>query len=311
MRKQVTIGGLEKGAFFAAQLELPILSTVEAVDWIVDALDHAATERKGVAVVGAKGAGKTVALQHAIEDFEEAERLAAAEDASYERRRLVKVLSPQSRSRYEILATIWEAALGMEPRRVRGQRKSEDQLFKELVELLLEQRVTVLVFDEAENLSDEALRVIRDIISATESLSRQRFTGRTYKPAGVGALLLGTPSLKNRLVRSEEAGRRWVRIHELDLLDPAQVATTYLEFFPAWREHVAEIGEDAWVDFIRLNVCRGRAIPVGRVENHARGYARRFAAENSDITDRSEVKFDAELFEYTLKELAEYRPEDE
>lgn len=312
MKRDISIGALDSTTFFAEELKLPVLAEIEAITWISDALDQAATERKGVAVVGQKGAGKTVALKRAIDDFDAAERLAQRTDARHERRRVVLIHSPRSKTRRDILAVIWKAVLGMELRPlVRGRTKPDDIILEELVEHMLQQRVAVLVFDEAEYLSDEGLRVIRDLMSLAEATSKERYAEGDYRPAGVGALLVGTPKLTPRLSASEEAGHRWTRVQEVDGLEAEQAAEVYLRFLPKFSQHVDRIGSAAWVDYVRLEVGRGRPIPVRFIENHVRNYVRRMHAADPTFAAINAIPFEHELFDYTLKELLRRKRRDD
>lgn len=60
-------------ASLAEDLALPIIPETEAILWMSDVLDQALVERKGVAIIGPKGSGKSVALASAIEEFRQKE----------------------------------------------------------------------------------------------------------------------------------------------------------------------------------------------------------------------------------------------
>src|SRR5690606_13191004 len=231
---------------------------------------------------------------------------AAADEEQRAERRLLEVQSPRAEVRRHVIGAIWQEVFGMEqPQRVRNRRlKPDDVLLEELVEMLIQQNVVALAFDEAECLSSEGITVIRDIISRAERLGRERrYNEGKYRPFGIGVVLVGTEELHAALMDSGELGQRWVRIVEVGLLEPDQVARTYQKFLPAFKDHVNRIGNDAWNEFVRVRVCNGSAMPIRLLENHVRAYARRMVADNPDITSISDVKFDEELFFMTLNEI--------
>lgn len=294
-----------KAAALTEDLALPITGETEAIRWMTDVLHQAIAERKGIAVIGPRGAGKTVALASAIEEVRKIEQAAADEEQRAERR-LLEVQSPRAEVRRHVIGAIWQEVFGMEqPQRVRNRRlKPDDVLLEELVEMLIQQNVVALAFDEAECLSSEGITVIRDIISRAERLGRERrYNEGKYRPFGIGVVLVGTEELHAALMDSGELGQRWVRIVEVGLLEPDQVARTYQKFLPAFKDHVNRIGNDAWNEFVRVRVCNGSAMPIRLLENHVRAYARRMVADNPDITSISDVKFDEELFFMTLNEI--------
>lgn len=303
--REITIGGVRESTHLVEELELPILEEIDALAWIGDAVDQAAAERKGIAVVGRKGAGKTVAAAQALRRFEAAEKQIAKADDRYEKRRAIVVQGPRSAKRVEVLAEIWYAATGVHPfRLVRGRRKSDEQLLDELIVKLAHENIAVVIVDEAENLSEEGLIALRDIISKAEGAAKNRFSGQGYRPAGVGVVLVGTYRLKARLIRSEEAGHRWVSIREVEDLTPAEAAEVYRHFLPCFAAHAEELGEDEWKEYVRLRVVKGRPVPVRQIENHVRSYVRRVAAESEEeIESKADIPFDQELFEWTLAEL--------
>lgn len=308
--RSIHVGGLPPSTALLDNLQLPVIQDLEAIAWAMDALVHAAADRKGVALISEKGAGKTMALRSVINDFDDAERLKETLDARYARRRTVLVHSPRSKDRSEILGVIWKAALGLEMnRRLRGRRKPDDLLLDELVEHFLHQNIAVLVFDEAESLSAEAFDLIRDMISIGESKSKERFTGKSYSPAGIGVLIAGTPRVRDFLVKTDEAAHRWLRFQEIAPLAIDEAAGIYRRFLRAFDERAAEIGEEAWVDFIRLKVARGRSLPVRSIENHVRTYVRRVVVdhmvnEEPEIESPDDVPFNEEIFFQALEELS-------
>lgn len=305
MTREVSIGGVRESTHLVEELELPILDDIDALAWITDAIDRAHAERKGIAVVGRKGAGKTIAANQGIEQFNESEREIEERDDSYERRRAVLIQSPRSEKREDVLDAIWKAATGMGMRQYsRGKKKSYEELRDELVEKLLNMRIAVLVLDEAENLSATGFEVLRDVNSVAETRSEGRISGTSYRPAGVGIVLIGTHELKPRLTNSREAGHRWVSIRTIQDLAPAEAARVYRHFLPAFEQKATEVGEDAWNEYIRQQIVHGREVPVRQVENHVRSYVRRaVAAADEEIETKDEIPWDRDLFEWTHEDL--------
>lgn len=301
-KKRITLGGISEDGFRAEDFSLPVLSDLNAMSWLADGLDQAVTERKGVAVVGAKGTGKSVALRRVMDEFIEVEAEVEAGDANRPRRGLAVLTGPRSENRRAVLDVIWKAVVGMEPMRQRGRKIADEKLLEMLIEEILRQNVAVIVVDEAENLSYEALEVLRDIVSLAETTSKRRFSDETYRAAGVGVLLVGTRKLAPRLRESGEAGHRWLRIQSVSALDPDEAAQVYLDFLPQIQIHVDEIGEEGWLEYVRIHVCMGKPVPIRLIENHVRNYARRMFANDATL-NRDEIPFEEEIFEYTLKEL--------
>ena len=272
-------------------LLLPIVEDVHARIWIIDAIDQAAKERKGVAVLGEKGVGKSIGIAEAIRDFE------AGEDQKEagQRRAVFRIQSPQANDRVNVIAAIHHAITGdhLETRE-NGRRIPEDVLFAELVADMLNANVAALIFDEAEYLSDTALDVIRGIISRAESDSKNRFVGRHYRPAGVGVVLVGTTQLKSRLDVTGEAGHRWLRAQRVGMLSPARAALVYRKFLPCLEHHAREISDEAWSQFVHVNFCP-RSVPIRFVENHVREYVRRIGNYNPAIRSVVEVPYMEEV----------------
>lgn len=307
MAIQLTVGGIDEATYLLDQLTLPVLDDVDAVGWIADCLTQAATERKGVVAIGEKGAGKTVALRRAIDRFMEAERIKESADAKYRRRRVLLVRSLRARNRRDTLVAIWHESLGTAPNvKVRGRAKTDDEITNELVEELLHQRVCVLAVDEAETLSDHALQAIRDLMSVAEDRCSERFSGDSYRAAGIGVLLVADWKLEPRLTASDESGQRWVRIQPVSTVPAADIADIYRRMLRAIDAHAEDIRDAAWQRFIRRHVTRGQSFPIRFVENHVRAYIRRIAAFEP-VANLEDLVWDEEIFRMTLEETVRPR----
>lgn len=213
--------------------------------------------------------------------------------------------SPRSKKQEDIVAAVWKEAIGMGMQQyARERKKSYEQPRDELVEKLLDLRIAVVVFDEAEHLSQTGLDVLRDIISTAETRSQDRISGSSYRAAGVGMVLIGTHQLKQRLLRSEEAGHRWVSIREVEDLTPTEAAKVYRHFLSAFDEQADERGEEDWNTYIRRKIVKARKVPVRQVENHVRAYVRRVVADaDGKIDSKDDIPWDRDMFEWTLARL--------
>lgn len=291
---------------FPERLRLPPVSHVAARALMIDALDQAATERTGVAVVGPKGCGKTDAVGHVLTRFAAAERLRAQRDPTLPRRRVLGVSTLRATQYRDVLLDLLHALAGASHRdRVRGRVKTADELRLELADLLLDYGVAVVLVDESETLSDAALRVLRDLLQATEARDPSRAAGADpagAAPAGVGLLLVGTDELTPRLLRHEEGGQRLARLVPVGQVRAAHAAEIYRAWLPGLEAHVASVGEAAWAAYVRRVVTQGRPVAIRRLEAHVREYARRLARGDPRVTSRAAVYLVEQLFERTWHE---------
>src|SRR5689334_736434 len=83
----VRVGGLPAGATLLQDFRLPVLP-FGPTTMVLDAFHQATEERKMVAVIGDRGVGKSMAVDRAIEAFEETEFLRNQADASLPLRRV-------------------------------------------------------------------------------------------------------------------------------------------------------------------------------------------------------------------------------
>ena len=301
--KTLKIGGLLDSTFLVENLRLPVEDTA-AISMVQDAVDQAASERKAVAVVSEKGVGKTISLVQAEAEFREAEMAKSEADAGYKARRFVTLQSPRSTKEEEVYSVIWKAVVGTQaPIRRRNTKVAPDELREKLVEYIHSGNVAVLALDEAENLSDVGLTVLRDIMSSAESTSQRRFSEDGYAAAGVGMVLLGTSELDPRLRDWDEFGHRLVRIVRLEHLENEEVADLYARFLPGIARHVEEVGESFWQDWVRQEVTRGKSFPIRAVENHVRNYVRRMVENDPDVEVLDDIPFVEGVFLFTLDEL--------
>lgn len=307
-----------------AMFSLPILDDeegFEAIGDIIDALDQVVDERKGVVVVGDKGNGKTFGVQAAVTQFRTNERREKHGDGRTVTRTVHRIHSPRDTDRLGTIKAIHKAVTASDlVTRERGQTIETEQLFEELVHMLLNGGVSALVFDEAENLSPEALVLLRDIMSFAEAASPARVAGSRYTAAGVGILLVGTMELRYSIDESVELGERWVRVHEITPPTPDRLAGLYRLFMPCLAAESERLSQERaamsadskptrskarggkdndpsrpasaittpkdgapWIEYVRRTVWQGRDdVTMRTVENHVRSYVRRTVAALAD-----------------------------
>lgn len=298
----------DEGRHRAENLDLPVLTQLAIRARIADALDHVAVTRKGAVVIGPKGTGKSYALEQAVADFQRLEARKAHENDGYARRSVLPLPALAARRYFDALLFLCRRVIGPTfSASVRGKQKKEDDLLTELVRTCLDQRIVALVIDEAERISKEGHRLLRDIMADAEwhDTGRHAVAGRV-RAGGVGVLIVGTPAVRPFIERSGEARHRWTLRVDVGMVPPDLVAPTYLQWFPAWRSHVAHIGEQAWIAYIAKHVTLHRPVEMRLLTEHARTYFRR-AQRNVQMRGGlpptlEQTPFVAQLFEYTIRQ---------
>ncbi len=108
----LTYGALPKRATLVERLALPVIRDLRAITYVSEAVDHAVSDRKGALVVGVKGAGKTMALETVLEDFEAAEDERIALDAGSPRRQLVRMTAIRTYRGVDFIKWLFRALAG-------------------------------------------------------------------------------------------------------------------------------------------------------------------------------------------------------
>jgi hypothetical protein len=304
MSELIRLGGMDDHQHLAEELCLPILTHLSAHARVMDAMDHVATTRRGIGVIGRKGVGKTVGLQAALQNFEESERKKLTLDASYQKRTIVELSSLRAKTYRDAVIMVLKFLAGSSfALAARGRRKTDDELREEIVHHCLDQKIIALCLDEAENAQPVTLMLLRDIMSDAERLDPARLDAKGQRSAGVGVLLLGTHPLAHRLRRSVEAGERWVQLVTVGRVRSGVVAEIYEAWFPGFAEHIAAVGRAAWLKFLEANLSEGRSVSLRLVENHARLYFRRMVRKDDSIRSRELTPFSERVFLWTLGEV--------
>lgn len=310
MSRSIAIGGIDDTLHqLINALPLAVLrDEVPAIAWIPDCIAQAAAERKGVAIIGESGVGKSIGLRVAIDEFERGEREAKAAHDPYVVRRIVRCSTIRSTTARDMFIEIYRVAFDVSPAiRVHGRTKTDDEIRDELLERLFDEDVAVLVIDEAQTLTERALIALRDLIAVAEDRAPKRLVagagGSHYVPSGIGVLLVGTYELEVRLAQSEEAGRRWVRAQRVGAVTVADAPVVFRKLLPAFDKAATKMGDAAWADCIMRRCTAGRDVPIGTIENIIRTYTRRLLIETPGIRTVATIPWDAEIFEQACGEL--------
>jgi hypothetical protein len=301
----MNLGGLDPAQHVAEDLALPILPSLGAVTLCKLALDTAATLRRGVMVVGPKGVGKTVGLHLAYEWFAALEREKRQLDNAHRPRRVLRVHGLRNTSYRDTALLLARKLSKTYDDRVRGRKKEPNEVRADFLQLCLKQNYAVLILDEAENCSDAALLLLRDLMADAEEEdpTRYRMAGATTA-AGLGIVVAGDRPIEERLGLTNEASERWVNVIRVDLLTPEDVIGVYSTWFPGFTPHIESIGPDVWANYLSSVVCRGQHVSFRLLENHARMYVHYTARSNAEVRALHDVAFDADLFQFTLEQAA-------
>lgn len=297
----------------AEHLALPLVDGLDLDGRVRNALDHAVTTRRGAVVIGAKGCGKSVALARAVAWLEHQEYQREQRNDAYARRAVHYVPSFAARRYHEGLTVLCRQILGVgfHPS-VRGGRKQEDDLRTELLIACRNQNIVTLVIDEAERVSPEGLRLLRDLMAEAEWHGAHGAAVAGAKRAvGLGVLLVGTPTLRAPIMATDEAAQRWSLLIDVDRLLVHEATDILLAWFPAWRPSVAP-GVTATVSvLIERWLVEAGGVPWRTLENVARLYFR-YVQRNRRTTarfTRETTPWNERLFVYVAQQFR-WKPAD-
>jgi|GEM_PF-5157205 len=300
--------GDDRGAHLAETLALPLVEPLSLDGRMTDLLDHVAATRRGAVLVGPKGCGKSLALGRAVALFERQEALHERRNDGYARRLLLRLPSLTARRYTDALEVLCRQVIRLAfHARIRGGRKQDDDLRRELLLACRDQRVVALLIDEADRLSADGLALLRDLMAEAEDHEAEATTPDGGRLAtGLGILLVGTPSLRARVATTDEAAQRWSRMCEVDRLTVDQAAEALLTWFPAWRPAVERIGAKAFTTLLADHLADGTAVTWRTLENHARLYFR-YLQRNAQTRERAYTRerapYNEMLFLYAARQV--------
>ena len=285
----------------------PIIQNADSKTMLRKMLDLAISSRAAIAVIAHKSAGKTFSLERVVDEWDSEQLRLRIEDPTHVSERIVLVGRLKALNERDCLVTVLTALRGSAPfLRIRGGRKTDTQLLKEIVATCIEQNVVALLVEEGEFTSAAGMTVIRDIIAEATLADRRKGgiqAGGTER--GVGVLAVGAPSFKRIVDEDNERGHRWPLIEEIGLVHPDLVPGIYLTWFPRFQEHVDNISMANWEAYIHTVITAGQPLPVGLLIRHAQLYLEAARGLGPRL-HRTEVPFEAAIFERLW-----YRPKEE
>jgi type II secretory pathway predicted ATPase ExeA len=306
----VPLGGIHPAARTLDAIELSVHDGLPAIGLLRDVVQQVTAERKGVALVGPKGCGKSVALARVKAEFDAGEDEKHQRDDTYLPQHLLVLQCLRTGDARQVLGLIYRAATGNEqPRRGRHGPKPIEQLRREVVEQLRQLNIVALLLDEADKLPPAGLQVIRDLMAQAEESHPDRHTARGYRAVGLGVVFLGEPMLEIQLRQSGEVAQRFTRVVRIPPVEPAAMPALYAALHESMA-HAAERLGARWTTLI-TSLWNDRPVPARLIENHVRQYLRvRFneqvARDPSRAADLGLQSFDEDLFvaahEWTEKE---------
>lgn len=258
---------------FLEQNPLPVLLKLGIGSRMHAALRRAAAMRQIVGVTGPMGIGKSSRKAAALDWFQERETERAKRDSRYVPRQVLSLGNLRHDSYEGVLEWVLTKINAREPLKDRGRRKKPVELRERISVLLLQKNIRVVVFDECEALSEQALLAVRDVVADVAELERER-NGPTNRGTalGVGALVIGSPEVEKTLRESSEFGQRIAVVYALPALTLQEATSALTTWLPV---AAALTGDDAvsWKTFVRVTVCRERETTFRYLENLVRAYA--------------------------------------
>jgi hypothetical protein len=105
-------------------------------------------------------------------------------------------------------------------------------------------------------------------MAGVEQLDRQQDEGAS-RAAGVGVVIVGDATLESRLESNKEAMHRWALTLHVPTVTAGSVASLLVHWFPGFRQHVLDVGEEAWRGYISGAFGGSQQLNLRLVENAA------------------------------------------
>lgn len=287
----------------AEQLELPILRHLGALTVCRKAIDMCAASRVGVAVVGPKGSGKSAGAALGSQWFAGMERAKFERDDTYSVRRILPVWALSSKTDRDLALFIARKLTRTYSPRAGGRQKSIPEIRADILEMCRKRQYAVILIDEADTYSDAALEFLRDLLADSQDNGSGRVRASGTIASGIGLLLVGDDTLRERLGSTREAGHRWRQVLEVQALETSQLTPLYAAWFPGFQPHVEAVGAAAWQNYLASVLCRGEPLSLRKAENQARVYAHYYFRADPALK-RETIPFDRSRFEVSAEECA-------
>ena len=315
MSRTIQIGVLNRDAMALQEsARIPLLTTeIPVMADIADALASVVAQRTGMAVIADPGAGKSVALEVARQDFEDMEAEALRLDGTYKIRHLVRLNTIRSTSTADILRLLYIAAFGAPPvERNYRHRRTDEELREELVKRFIEEHVVALLIDDAQTLEQPVYDALRDLMAVMVERERGGLEattkGQTARPAGLGVLLVGTPPLWGHLQRHEDYGRRFTKVQRADSFAEGELPKILRRLLPAFERGAKAMGDTKWkaLQSEMFGMLAHASIAV--VIDVTRTYIFRATNANPKLTAVEKIPWDEALFRLAVVEQVSLQP---
>jgi hypothetical protein len=293
-------------------IDLPLLTDLEVVGWVQEAVRDAVRHRQGVIVHGAKGSGRSEALELVAARFRAMEADRVRSRPGYRARHLRVFPAMGPRTRNDLIRTLYVEEMGAIPWRVG--RGGDDVMLHTLVAAWREDHVAAVCFTEVDAFGAGALEGCRDIMAFSEGpAGRAGAVGaagptpsaRGRRAAGVGIVLVGVTAVYDRLRGTPEWGHRWRKAFPIEGLAPGVLPDVYRRLLPACARYAAAVGEAAWVALITREVAPSVGPALRRVQMHLEDYVGACVDEcDPPPAALADVPFDRERFVDTARSLA-------
>lgn len=299
-----TYGGLAENQHLAEELEFPIVDSLDGIPKGRQAIDTAATQRRGILLIGPQGSGKSEGMRQGLDWFTDFEKQKYEKDNSYRRRKILRIRGPRDASYRDTGVFMAKKLSRRYSDRVRGKKKENNEIREDLMQLCLKTHHVVLILDEAEKCSNDSLAFFRDLVAdAQEEDDGATGANGGRKQVGIGLVLTGTPDLEQRIIRNREAGQRWAGSIHTELPDIDDLIVLYHAWFPAFAPHVEEVGKAAWKNYLSSLIMRGEdGVSLHLIRNQAVQYVLTTARLFGTVKDVKSIPFKRELFEAALEE---------
>lgn len=297
-------GGLADGHDVPERFALKTLTYLPAMPAAKRAVDSAGARRKGVLLLGPGGAGKSAASRAARDWYNGIQRKKAEKDSNYRRQRLVTVFSGRGSGYWDTAVKLARQLDRRYTEKVRGRKKDQNEVRRDLIEMALNTGTTLLVVDDAEKSSEEELLFFRDVMAESEEMDLSRRGGDNgQSAAGVGIVLVGHPDLIGRSPVKGELGRRWSQRIDVRQIRPEECGGIYRDWLPGLTPYIRRLGEESWTNYVSslLRPLKG-TLSVGFLETHTRLYVLKYARHHRDIPEVGGIDFDEHLFEKAFHE---------